>query len=84
MDDQSPEERIIEECAELIQAVQKAKRFGWENWHPEDKDKIPNWSLVLNEMTHVSIQQQRLAVFIRKNFLIKEKSNERNSDPNSK
>ena len=83
MSEQPPEERIIEECAELIQDVQKAKRFGWTNWHPEDKDKIPNWSLVVTEMSHVSIQQHRLAKLIRTNFL-KEESDERNSDPNSK
>jgi hypothetical protein len=25
----TPEDRVIEECAELIFAIQKAKRFGW-------------------------------------------------------
>lgn len=28
------EVRLMEECAELIQAVSKAVRFGWVDWHP--------------------------------------------------
>lgn len=31
----SPEDRVIEECAEMIQAIVKAKRFGWKNYHPD-------------------------------------------------
>jgi len=30
----SEEDRLIEECAELIQAVTKGKRFGWKNFNP--------------------------------------------------
>ena len=30
-----PASKIIEECAELIQAIMKAKRFGWNNYHPD-------------------------------------------------
>ena len=32
------EDRLIEECSELIQAVCKAKRFGWGASHPDRKD----------------------------------------------
>ena len=28
------EVRLIEECAEVIQAVTKGQRFGWDNWNP--------------------------------------------------
>lgn len=31
----SAEDRVIEECAELIQALGKAKRFGWFSHHPD-------------------------------------------------
>ena len=27
--------RLIEECGELIQAVAKLERFGWDNHHPD-------------------------------------------------
>jgi hypothetical protein len=29
-----PVEHVIEECAELIHALQKAKRFGWDTYKP--------------------------------------------------
>lgn len=29
------EDRVIEECSELIKAICKAKRFGWSNYHPK-------------------------------------------------
>jgi hypothetical protein len=29
-----PVEQTIEECSELIQALQKAKRFGWDAYKP--------------------------------------------------
>lgn len=30
-----PAIRLMEECGELIQAVAKAERFGYRDWHPE-------------------------------------------------
>lgn len=30
----------IKECAELIHILCKVKRFGWFNYHPDDKDKV--------------------------------------------
>ncbi len=47
-----PADRLMEECAELIQAICKAKRFGWENWHP-DRPKENNLHDVLREIGDV-------------------------------
>ena len=30
----TPAMRLIEECGELIQAISKGERFGWDNHHP--------------------------------------------------
>lgn len=30
-----PEDRVIEECAEVIQAITKIKRFGMRKYHPD-------------------------------------------------
>lgn len=46
-------DHLIEECAELIQIIAKANRFGYTNYHPEDKTKTPNWHLILNEINDV-------------------------------
>ncbi len=48
-----PITNLIEELAELIYALCKAKRFGFENWHPDDKEKVPNWKLIENEIMDV-------------------------------
>ena len=31
--------KLIEECGELIQAVCKGERFGWDNYHPDRPNK---------------------------------------------
>ena len=31
----------------------KVKRFGWNNFHPDDPEKTPNWRLVEKEMKDV-------------------------------
>ena len=35
----SPSIKVIEECSELIQAICKAERFGYLNYHPDRPDK---------------------------------------------
>ena len=32
-----PEDKLVEECAELIKAISKAKRFGWKEFHPASR-----------------------------------------------
>lgn len=48
-----PEDQVIEECAELIQAVMKARRFGYFNYHPDDIHRTTNLDLVKREMDDV-------------------------------
>lgn len=38
--------RTIEECSELIHALCKARRFGWDCYHPDDNHMTPNSHLV--------------------------------------
>lgn len=33
----SPVIRLVEECGELLQAISKGERFGWDNHHPDRK-----------------------------------------------
>lgn len=41
-------DKLIEECAEVIHAASKAKRFGMSNWHPKSKEK--NSTRLLEEL----------------------------------
>jgi hypothetical protein len=44
-----PEDKVIEECAEVIQAITKIKRFGLYNHHP-DRPTATNIDEVLMEI----------------------------------
>ncbi len=33
-----PEDKLVEECGETLQALAKAKRFGYFNFHPDRPD----------------------------------------------
>ena len=44
---------VIEECAEIIHILSKIKKYGWNNYHPKDKEMIPNYKLLLHEINDV-------------------------------
>jgi len=48
-----PLTRVIEECAEVIQAGCKIERFGWQGYNPYDPDKITNINKLMSEMGDV-------------------------------
>ncbi|MEW6314314.1 MAG: hypothetical protein AB1513_09795 [Pseudomonadota bacterium] len=60
----SPVTRLIEECAELQQALCKAERFGWFNFHPDRPDRS-NMDDVKSEMDDVVEAIERLQVEMR-------------------
>ncbi len=43
------EDKLLEECGEVIQAVSKARRFGYFNYHPDRPDSN-NLSDILAEL----------------------------------
>lgn len=61
--------RTIEECSELIHILCKVERFGWKNHHPTDKNKTPNWQLVLDEMDDVKGRLFELQKYIYKTYI---------------
>jgi len=62
--------RLIEECSELIKALCKAKRFGYDSRNPYDPDSATNLEDIYDEISDVE-----LAIKIWKEERAKEKSN---------
>ena len=61
-----PYTHVEEECAELIKAICKTRRFGLYNWNPKDPDKTTNKELILREMTDVKIRISELEIELQK------------------
>ena len=57
-------DRAVEECGEFLQALSKARRFGWFNFHP-DRPNITNIDDVRREMADVIEAFERLEEHIR-------------------
>lgn len=60
----SPVMRVIEECSELTQALCKADRFGWFNFHPERSNET-NLDDVRREMDDVLEAMNKLDIHLR-------------------
>lgn len=63
----NPEDRIIEECGEILQAVIKGKRFGWDNHHP-NKPNISNLRKLYDEIHDVKEAFDDLVKEIKKKY----------------
>lgn len=44
-------EMLVEECSEVIQVATKILRHGWENYHPDDANRVSNRSQLRREVT---------------------------------
>jgi len=56
----------IEVCAEVIHILCKIKRFGWFNYHPDDKNKVSNILLVEKELADLENKISKLRIEIYK------------------
>ena len=57
-----PVDCLVEECAELVQALMKVKRFGWFSAHPETN--VFNVDRVLSEMNDVEARIREVKLVI--------------------
>ena len=58
-----PEDKVIEECAEVIQAITKIKRFGLMNYHPE-RTESNNKMEVFAEMKDLRVALDRYEEYL--------------------
>jgi len=68
-----PEDRIVEEIGEILKALGKGKRFGWENYHPDDKDKQTNFQKLHYEILDLLYAYDDLRVKLGKEVLYTKK-----------
>jgi len=55
-------DKLIEECAEVIHAASKVKKFGMSNWHPETKRR--NGDALLDEIMDLGKSIEEVRKFI--------------------
>lgn len=61
-----PAIKLMEECSEVIKAVSKGMRFGWDNYHP-DRPKSNNFTESKEEYIDLKIAFDNLVKHIRTN-----------------
>lgn len=61
----TPEDKVIEEAAELIQAIMKARRFGYFNFNPLSVNKTTNILSIQNEMYDVEMKLREYKRYLR-------------------
>ena len=60
-------EILQEECAEVVQAISKIKRFGVDSYHPLDENKVTNIAHLIVELGDIQgmielLQESELAL----------------------
>lgn len=45
--------KLVEECAEVIQAITKIQRHGWDSVNPHDRTALPNRQELERELGHL-------------------------------
>ncbi len=60
----SAEDNVIQECAEVIHGICKAKNFGYKNCHPKDLTKC-NAELIMNEIADLEYRLKELKPLLR-------------------
>lgn len=61
---ESTMDKVVEEASEVIQAIQKVKRFGMHNFHPETK--VYNSVALMDEILQLEEELKKLKGFIPK------------------
>lgn len=54
--------QVIEEASEVIQSCCKIRRFGWDNWHPNDPSRTTNRAILYSEMEDLRAAMTALAL----------------------
>lgn len=62
-----PVTNLIEECAELIHALSKVQRFGWDAHNPESSTKKTNYQRVEEEIADVKERMEEIRKLMNSN-----------------